>query len=97
MARKHERSTFLTEVLLESSSGRREARISDVSDGGCFVDTIVIVRPGEEISLSGTLESGEEFAVTGKVAYVMDGFGFGVEFTDISDAARQTINKILNK
>ena len=97
MARKHERSTFLTEVLLESSSGRREARISDVSEGGCFVDTIVTMGPGEEVSLSGTLEGGEKFAVTGKVAYVMEGFGFGVEFTDISDTVRQAINEILNK
>jgi hypothetical protein len=97
MARKHERSSFLTEVLLESSSGKREARISDVSEGGCFVDTIVIVRQGEEVSLSGKLDSGEEFTAAGKVAYVMDGFGFGVEFTDVSDTARQAISKMLNK
>ena len=95
MARKHERSPFLTEVLLESSSGRREARISDVSEGGCFVDTIVTVRQGEEVSLSGRLDSGEELSVTGKVAYVMDGFGFGVEFTDVSESSRATLLKIL--
>lgn len=97
MPRKHERSTFLTEIVLESASGKREARISDVSEGGCFVDTIVTVRPGEEVSLSGTLEGGENLNVKGKVAYVLDGFGFGVEFTEVSDESRQAINKILNK
>jgi hypothetical protein len=97
MPRKHERSTFLTEIVLESASGKREARISDVSEGGCFVDTIVTVRPGEEVSLSGTLEGGENLNVKGKVAYVLDGFGFGVEFTEVSGESRQAINKILNK
>jgi Tfp pilus assembly protein PilZ len=97
MGRKHERSTFLTEILLESSSGRREARISDVSEGGCFVDTIVTVRAGEEVSLSGTLNSGEQLKVKGKVAYVLDGFGFGIEFTDITEESQQAITKILNK
>lgn len=97
MPRKYERSTFLTEILLESASGKREARISDVSEGGCFVDTIVVVRPGEEVSLTGKLDSGEQLNVKGRVAYVMDGFGFGVEFTDLSDDSRQAINKILGK
>ena len=97
MARKHERSTFLTEVMLESASGRREARISDVSEGGCFVDTIVSVRPGEEISLSGTMSSGEPLSVKGKVAYVMEGFGFGVEFIELSEESQQAIAKMLNK
>jgi hypothetical protein len=94
MARKHERSTFLTEILLESASGRREARISDVSEGGCFVDTIMTVRTGEEVSI---ISKSGSFTVKGKVAYVMDGFGFGVEFIDLSEESQQAINKILGK
>ena len=96
MPRQYERSSFLTEIVLESASGKREARISDVSEGGCFVDTIVIVRPGEEVSLSGTLD-GLELDVKGKVAYVLDGFGFGVEFIGLSDASREAITKILSQ
>jgi hypothetical protein len=87
----------LTEIELESASGKREARISDVSEGGCFVDTIVIVRPGEEVTLSGKLDSGETLNVRGKVAYVLDGFGFGVEFIELTDDSRKAIDKILNK
>lgn len=87
----------MTEIVLESASGKREARISDVSEGGCFVDTIVIVRPGEEVSLSCQLDSGWQLNVRGKVAYVMDGFGFGMEFIDLSDESRMLLHKILNK
>ena len=97
MARKHERSSFLTEIVIESASGKRQARISDVSEGGCFVDTIVNARPGEEILLTSSLDSGEQLVIRGRVAYVMDGFGFGVEFIDLSDESREAINKIVKK
>lgn len=97
MPRKHERSSFLTEIEIESASGKREARISDVSEGGCFVDTIIIVRPGEEVTLTGKMDNGDELNVKGKVAYVLDGFGFGVEFVDLSDDSRSLINGIVHK
>ena len=97
MPRKHERSTFLTEITLESASGKREARISDLSEGGCFVDTIVTVRPGEAVTLSGPVDGGWQLNVTGTVAYVLDGFGFGLQFDELSDEARMVIYKILNK
>jgi Tfp pilus assembly protein PilZ len=97
MGRKHERSTFLTEITLESASGKREARISDVSEGGCFVDTIVTVRPGEEVVLTSTFDSGEHLSIKGRVVYVMDGFGFGIEFIDLSEDSKTAIDKIIGK
>ncbi len=96
MPRKHERSQYLNEVLLEWASGKREARISDLSLGGCFVDTIVLVRPGDEVTVRGTLGGAEPLELKGKVAYVMDGFGFGMSFTDLSEEAQRSLSKILN-
>jgi hypothetical protein len=45
--------------------------------------------------MSGSLESGEQLNVKGRVAYVMDGFGFGVEFNDIDETSRATLNKMV--
>jgi Tfp pilus assembly protein PilZ len=95
MPRQHERIQYFTEITLESASGKRQARISDVSAGGCFVDTLTNVREGEEVVMSGSLESGEQLNVKGRVAYVMDGFGFGVEFNDIDETSRATLNKMV--
>ena len=81
--------------MLESASGKREARISDLSVGGCFVDTIMTVRPGEVVSLSGTLDSGESFQLRGKVVYVMDGFGFGVSFVELSEDSKELVERIV--
>jgi len=95
MPRQHERSSFLTEIILESASGKRQARISDVSKGGCFIDTLTNVREGEEVSLSGTLDGGEQLNVRGRVVYVMNGFGFGVSFIDVDSTSESAIRKMI--
>ena len=96
MPREHERTSYLTEIILLSASGKRQARISDLSLGGCFVDTLTNVREGEEVSMTAVLENGDPFEVKGRVAYVMNGFGFGVSFTDFSDGSQETLQKLIS-
>ena len=95
MPRKHERVPILTEIVLESASGKREARISDISIGGCFVDTIVTARVGEPVALRITLPPGYVLELKGEIAYVLDGCGFGVSFTDLSETASKSIEQFL--
>jgi hypothetical protein len=96
MPRQHERTSYLTEITLESASGKRQARISDVSIGGCFVDTLTNVRAGEEVSLTCELPGGEHLDIKGNVAYVMDGFGFGVKFTHLGNGSEEALKKIVS-
>ena len=91
MPRQHERVTFFTEVSLEFASGRREARISDISEGGCFVDCIAAVRPGDRVSLEIDFPDGTAVLAEGDITYAFDGMGFGVRFTDLADDARRRI------
>lgn len=95
MPRKHERKAIFTEIVLRSASGKREARISDLSMGGCFVDTIVNARVGEDVSLRITFDPGYVLDLTGKIAYVLEGTGFGVSFTDLTDAAIKSLRQQL--
>jgi Tfp pilus assembly protein PilZ len=94
MPRQHERTSYLTEITLESASGKRQARISDISSGGCFVDTLTNVREGEEILMTGTFPDGSGLNVRGRVAYVMNGFGFGVSFTEIENGSELALKKM---
>jgi Tfp pilus assembly protein PilZ len=94
MPRQHERTQYFTEISLESASGKRSARISDVSLGGCFVDTLTNVCAGEEVHLTGQVNDGH-LDIRGKVAYVMNGFGFGVEFTQFDNGSEIAIKKII--
>lgn len=95
MPRKADRFSYLKEVELEFASGKRSARISDISSGGCYIDTIAQVPVGEPVTLVIASSSGDSMQFTGRVAYVLENFGFGVEFTDLTDAHRDFLNKIL--
>ena len=95
MPRKEDRYNYLKEVELEFSSGKRSARISDISSGGCYIDTIAQVPAGEPLSLHISSSSGDSMEFRGKVAYILEGFGFGVEFTDLTDDHRAFLAKIL--
>ena len=61
-----------------------EARIEDLSLGGCFVDTVGRVEHNEAVDLEIHLASGEWLSLSGKVASYQPGVGFGMSFTSLS-------------
>lgn len=85
VGRKQQRTTVSLEVIFEGSSGRRQARISDLSLGGCFVDSIVNICSGEQISLKIMVSDGVWLDLRGEIAYVFEGCGFGVRFVSASE------------
>jgi hypothetical protein len=95
MPREHERIPYLTEIVLESSSGKRQARISDLGPGGCYIDSIAAVHDGEVVSFDIVMAE-ERMSFSGEVAYTFPGNGFGVRFTDLTDDKREFINRAMN-
>ena len=95
MPRKEDRYTYLKEVELEFASGKRSARISDISAGGCYIDTIAQVPVGEQMTLYISAATGESMRFQGRVAYVLDGNGFGVEFVDLNDEQRTFLSHLV--
>ncbi|PYT00265.1 MAG: hypothetical protein DMF63_06740 [Acidobacteria bacterium] len=95
MPRKEDRVTYLKEVVLEFSSGRHTARISDISAGGCYIDSIAQVSVGAGITLHIAATDGSDAELNGRVAYVLEGNGFGVEFTSLADKQKQFLQSIL--
>lgn len=95
MPREQERITYLIEIVLECASGKREARISDLSPGGCYIDSIVSVQEGEPVSFSLKDSSGKTLPFTGKVAYAFGGAGFGVKFTDLTDERKAFLDEVI--
>jgi hypothetical protein len=92
--REGERHPFLDEIMLEFSSGQREARISDISAGGCYVDSIAAVSEGEEVQFDLSTHDGGFIPFTGEVAYVLNGMGFGIKFTNITEEQRAFLETV---
>jgi hypothetical protein len=95
MPRKLDRFTYLREVELQFASGRRTARISDISAGGCYIDTIVQVLVGDPVTIHITSTDGASMPFQGQVAYLLAGNGFGVEFLDVTDEQKKFLASLM--
>jgi hypothetical protein len=82
--RSSERKKVLLEARWSSMSRRHEARVDDVSLGGCFVNTYGHVELHEPVDLQILLPSGEWLSLEGTVASYHAGVGFGMSFTSLT-------------
>jgi hypothetical protein len=76
-------------------SGRHEARVDDVSLGGCFVNTYGHVELGEQVGLEILLPSGEWLTLRGTVASYHPGVGFGMWFRFVNAAERAAVKELI--
>ena len=83
--RSNNRKRLLLEAKWESMSRTHEARVEDLSLGGCFLDTAGRVELNEAVDLEIQLPSGEWLSLRGHVASYQPGVGFGISFTSLSE------------
>lgn len=88
------RSDFTAEaVMIDLKSGTRiEAHTSDLSLGGCYVDTMNPFPTGTELQLRLTAE-GKSFDAMARVAYSQIGVGMGLLFTSAGPDQLSTLEK----
>jgi len=97
MPREKPRIPYLSEVVVESASGRRQERISDLGLGGCFIDSIATVMEGEAVNFDLLMPNGNMLKFTGRVTYLLHGVGYGVRFTDLSDEQKTFLEEIVGE
>lgn len=93
--REEERVPVSFEVSWEGGSGTHMARISDISLGGCYLDTLGSATPGEIIGLTIKLPGGELLNLRGEVAYQLQNMGFSVCFTFLTDEERYRLSQLI--
>ncbi|HEY5883664.1 MAG TPA: PilZ domain-containing protein [Pyrinomonadaceae bacterium] len=94
--RNNVRKKILLEAKWESMSRAHEARVDDVSLGGCFVNTYGHVELNEPINLQLLLPTGEWVPLQGQVATYQPGVGFGMSFSALSGKQRTALNKLIS-
>lgn len=93
--RRSQRKRILLEAKWESMSRRHEARVDDVSVGGCFVNTYAQVEVGEKVNLEIQLSSGEWLPLRGHVASYHPGVGFGMSFTSLTTKEKTRLEELV--
>ena len=77
------------------SGGKHSARVTDLSEGGCYLDTVGEVMTGEMVGFRVLLPDDEWLYLEGEVKHHRHGFGFGVQFVDLNDEQTEKLLQLL--
>jgi PilZ domain-containing protein len=96
--RQHRRAKLVTQIRCEAL-GREEVHVTrDVSVGGLFVSSKEPFPQNSEVSVFFHLRPSEPaISCHGKVVYSLKGLGMGVQFTDLNDADRASLQKFVDE
>ena len=89
--RRYPRVQVLIDCQVEGTSGRAPTRLSELSLGGCYVDTRTQFSVGASVTIYAAFPAGD-VVLSGHVLYVQPTYGFGVGFDDLPDTTRQQLH-----
>ena len=74
---------------------RHSARITDLSEGGCYLDTVGEVMIGEIVAFRVLLPDDDWLYLEGEVRHHHHGVGFGVQFVDLNEEQTEKLLVLL--
>jgi hypothetical protein len=69
--------------------------ISDLSEGGCFLDSLIAAEPGCRLNLGIAVPGEAWITVSAVVVHGRPGYGFAVQFVDVSEATRAALARLV--
>lgn len=78
-------SVSLDAVWHGDNGHKNSARVTDLSEGGCYLDTVGEVMTGEIVAFRVLLPDDDWLYLEGEVKHHRHGFGFGVQFVDLNE------------
>jgi PilZ domain-containing protein len=94
--RAEKRLEVCLDAVWDGNSGNHPARVTDLSEGGCYVDTLGEALVGEVLSVKLKLPNGDSLKLTGEVAHQMPPIGFGIRFVDLSAEQLEKLRSLLD-
>jgi hypothetical protein len=77
-------------------SGNHLARVTDLSDGGCYVDSLGEAQVGEVIAFKLQLPDSNWLELTGEVAHQAPPLGFGLRFINLTGEQHEKLRVLLD-
>jgi PilZ domain-containing protein len=78
----------------EGETEVHHARITNLSEGGCYLDSVGEVRSGEIVGFRVLLPNGEWVYLEGEVRHI-GGKGFGVKFVELNEEQTRNLHWLL--
>ena len=83
------------DAVWNQDESRHTAKVTDLSEGGCYLDTVGEVRTGEIVGFRILLPDGDWLYLEGEVRHHRIGVGFGIKFIDLDDQQRENLLLLL--
>ncbi len=83
------------DAIWDAEAGKHAARITDLSEGGCYLDTVGEVMSGEIVAFRVLLPDDDWLYLEGVVRHHRHGFGFGVQFVDLDQEQQEKLQWLL--
>jgi len=93
--RSRPRLSVSLEAVWDSASDNHPALITDLSVGGCYLNTVGETRVGEMVGFRVLMPDGDWLYIEGQVRHHTVGLGFGVQFVDLEPEQEQKITWLL--
>ena len=82
------------DAMWDSSTEAHSARITDLSEGGCYLDSVGEVRRGEIVGFRVLLPDDDWLYLEGEVKHHSTA-GFGVQFTELNEEQTEKLQWLL--
>ena len=92
--RSRPRLSVSLDVMWDSSREAHSARITDLSEGGCYLDSVGEVRRGEIVGFRVLLPDDDWLYLEGEVRH-HSGDGFGVQFVELNEEQAEKLQWLL--
>lgn len=83
------------DAMWDSSTEAHSARVTDLSEGGCFLDSVGEVREGEIVGFRVLLPGDDWLYLEGEVRHYTPGRGFGVKFVELNEEQHENLLRLL--
>jgi hypothetical protein len=93
--RNEKRLEVCLDAVWDGNSGNHPARVTDLSEGGCYIDSLGESQVGEVLNLKLQLQNGDWLELLGEVAHQMPPMGFGVRFVDLTSEQLEKLRAVL--
>src|SRR3990172_10032523 len=90
-----QRLSVSLDAVWDGTTGHHPARITNMSEGGCYLDTVGEVRRGEIVGFRVLLPDGDWLYLEGEVRHHSAGLGFGVQLVDLDEGQERKIELVI--
>ncbi len=93
--RSRPRLSVSLDAVWDGDGEKLSARVTDLSEGGCYLDTVGVVLTGKIVAFRILLPDDDWLYLEGEVRHHRHNFGFGVQFVDLNGEQTEKLLMLL--